>query len=397
MEINCNKWSKLLLILAICLASLPACDQTSSTQPENSQEEAVLLMVAGLANLGLSEVELMATVSDTTSDGRIIPVVNRTAAEPATVNEIKVWMEQFSAQCDRLRQTMETTLQGDQKESAIALFDQHCQAQLARLSARAQALEKARQSRAARGLNFRKFFRWFRITVVEEGLKDVAMTYLTGGGGMAFGKLVRHELTNRFRREATNEVKSWAGRRLSRKGVPDEVLALLKLPAGARQQPLATTDETKLPDTGNWTADCEFTAPVEDWIMDYVIQIDLSARHFTSSLDAIWDEQRSDHEVRHNTWKTRGAGTLFEDGMIEGPYSEVIEGQSLYSNGSTSNLESYSYSYLLYGALTSDLKSLCVSRGGEHPQFDADFVRAYGREQFCQEYAEAVCTVTVNP
>jgi hypothetical protein len=387
-------WRNSLLILVAILTCLSACGlPAAAPSPEYSQEDALLLLAAGIANLGMSEADFSAWVKGGRGAGQLVPNASlQGAGEAAQVNEINLWKDEFSAECARLRQIMETTLDGDQKAGAVTLFDQHCQAQLTRLTARAQALEKARMSRAGRGPSLRKFFRWIRQSVVEGGLVDAAILYITGGGGVSFGRIARQELVSRFRREAGSEVRSWAGKKLSR-----EVAVLLKLPGGRKAQAPQSPEDFKLPDSGVWTAECTMNWPGEPWVIRYVYRFDLSARHFTYTLDATWDEQRSENEVRKNTWTDRGSGTLFEDGMLEGPGVSVIKGQSFYSKGKTSDVETHSLTYLAYGAVSSDLTTLWVSRGGEHPNFDADYIRAVGIDTFREEHAEATCTITASP
>jgi len=91
-------------------------------------------------------------------------------------------------------------------------------------------------------------------------------------------------------------------------------------------------------------------------------------------------------------------GEITEDGMLHGPLHEV-ETWTSSKAGVVGNPQVTEYEGNMYGVVSADLKTICISRGEDPGAYDIDYIRRIGREAFFGPDAgcEAECTITMEP
>ena len=153
----------------------------------------------------------------------------------------------------------------------------------------------------------------------------------------------------------------------------------------------------ELPADGSWTAVCRHRYP-EDWAIDWTLSVNLRARSFDAR--GKWTRQVTEpdgwlysHQLDHE-----GLGTITEDGMLQGSFREVTT--LVFSKGGVAgDPQVTEYEGRMYGAISADLKTLCISRGEDPGNYDIDHIRRVGREAFFgpDMGCEAECTISTSP
>ena len=150
----------------------------------------------------------------------------------------------------------------------------------------------------------------------------------------------------------------------------------------------------ELPADGLWTAVCKHRNP-GDWTIDWTLSLNLSARSFDARAE--WNRSAveqggwlySHHRIHE------GSGSITEDGMLEGPFVEV-ETTTWSKAGVNGGPQTLTSEGRMYGVISADLESICISRGEDPGNYDIDYIRRIGREAFFRPDAgcEAECTIS---
>jgi hypothetical protein len=153
----------------------------------------------------------------------------------------------------------------------------------------------------------------------------------------------------------------------------------------------------ELPADGLWTAVCRHRYP-EDWTIDWTLSINLMARSFNGRAE--WTRAAVDQGGWLYSYQMvhEGLGSITEDGMLEGPYREVTT--LVWSReGVASDPQVSKYEGKMYGVISEDMKTICISRGEDPGAYDVEYIRRIGREAFFGPGAgcEAECTITQGP
>jgi len=157
------------------------------------------------------------------------------------------------------------------------------------------------------------------------------------------------------------------------------------------------TDPFVLPADGLWTAVCKHRYP-GDWTIDWTLSINLSTRSFVARAE--WNRSA----VEQGGWLYsyqlihEGSGSITEDGMLEGPFSEV-ETTVWSKAGVNGGPQTRTSEGGMYGVISADLMSICISRGEDPGNYDIDYIRRIGREAFfgADMGCEAECTLGLSP
>jgi hypothetical protein len=84
--------------------------------------------------------------------------------------------------------------------------------------------------------------------------------------------------------------------------------------------------------------------------------------------------------------------------MLQGSFREVTT--LVFSKGGVAgDPQVTEYEGRMYGAISADLKTLCISRGEDPGNYDIDHIRRVGREAFFgpDMGCEAECTISPSP
>ncbi len=412
-------WQPILLVLILLADMLAACEPAPNPAAPVTREDAVLLMIAGTAGLATDATELAEAAG-------MRPGLAR-ASQPAPaaaegINEIRVWQQLIQAQCAETRAVIETTVpDAEQQARLIAQFDAACQAHVAALEAQAQALEQARQRRRGRPwINLRQLGRWLDKNVVQGALPTAIETFLTSGGSVPFGRVLRRTLLANLRRGIRQEARIFLGRRLAREGVPREWLQLagLPTPSGSTRSATGPPPPTAvpgqqgssdtffgLPERGNWTATCRLRTELDKLIgtslaywtrVDYQLNLNLGERTFTLAVKASHDSDIGAGQTGREIWTGSGQGQLFEDGFLAGTETSTWTIQTIRDGNVVQTSSHATPPSLVYGAFTDDLNSVYVSTGGAAGVQDVEWARKMGRSEFFkQSYAQ--CDIAAGP
>jgi hypothetical protein len=153
----------------------------------------------------------------------------------------------------------------------------------------------------------------------------------------------------------------------------------------------------ELPADGLWTAVCRHRDP-QDWAIDWTLSLNLRARSFDAR--AKWTRQvtESDGWLHSYQLDHEGLGSITEDGMLEGSFREVTT--LVFSQGGVVGAPQVTEREgRMYGAISADLKSICISRGEDPGNYDIDHIRRIGRGAFfgAGMGCEAECTISTGP
>ncbi len=93
-----------------------------------------------------------------------------------------------------------------------------------------------------------------------------------------------------------------------------------------------------------------------------------------------------------------GVGEITEDGMLHGPFHETTT-LGFSEGGVVGEPQVIESENNMYGVISADLKSICISRGEDPGNYDIDYIRRIGREAFFgpDVGCEAECTITKEP
>jgi len=170
-------------------------------------------------------------------------------------------------------------------------------------------------------------------------------------------------------------------------------------PAQAVIEDFSPTASFELPADGLWTAECRQRpcAGCEgQWT--WTLAINLGSRSFESH--AVYDLSSVDAGGwLHTTHLVHeGVGEITEDGMLHGPFHETTT-LTWSKEGVEGGPQVTESENNLYGAISADLNSICISRGEDPGNYDIDYIRRIGREAFFgpDMGCEAECTMTQGP
>jgi len=401
-------------LLAVSLL-LEACGAAPASAAGDSRQDARMLLLA-IHSLALGEEDAEDAGVGLRGAGVLLRPVVRPEAGP--IDEVKAAIRDLEAECAQERVAIQDTLPEADMGEAVAALDEVCRAELARLQTVLADLRARRQ----RGSWFKRTIAgkvlagvWkFTKQTVKRSAPTVLLAVISGGGGV----VVKHVLIERGRADLRRELRTGFGRFLARKGVQPQLLELVHLSpgrwpprkrstggqttAGEAEVPVSTEDFSptvafELPADGLWTAVCGHRNP-EDWTIDWTLSINLLARSFESR--ATWTRQVTEsdgwlysHQLDHD-----GLGSITEDGMLEGPFREVTT-LVLSKGGVVSDPQVTEYEGGMYGVISADLKTMCISRGEDPGAYDIEYIRRIGREAFFEPDAgcEADCTISTGP
>ena len=400
------------LLLVVSLL-LEACGGAPASDAAGARQDARMLLLA-IHSLALGEEDV--------EDAGLVPggsgaLMRRTfLPEAGPIDEVKAAIQDVEAECARARGEIENLLPEADKSEEIAALEEACQAELAKLQTTLRELRRARdksywrRTKVGRGLAFA----W---QTVKKNRRAIALALVTGGASLA-----KKALIDAGRAALRAEARMQIGRFLARKGISPEFLERVNLSPGgwpprragsggrtasdesegAGEPPasideLLSTDSFQLPADGLWTATCRHRYP-EDWTIEWTIAINLMAGSFTSHAEwtRVAVEQGGwlySYQLAHE-----GLGEISEDGMLQGPFREVTT--LVWSKGGVvSDPQKTEAEGRMYGVISADLKTICLSRGEDPGAYDVEYIRRIGREAFFGPDAgcEAECTITQGP
>jgi hypothetical protein len=416
-----------LLVISLLLES---CASLPTSEPQDSRQDALMLLLA-IHSLVLGEEDAEDAGLGPNGSGVLLRPAVLPAAGP--IEEVKAAIQVLDAECAQERVAIQNTLPEADMGAAIAGLDQVCQAELSRLRAVLSDLRAQRKGHRFRhtlvGKGLAGVWKFVKQTVRGSG-PEILLALATGGGGI----VVKRILIAQGRAGLRKEVRTALGRALARKGVSPELLKLVNLSPGtwpprkpgtedqtasgkaedaaedqtapgeaegaaeaqAVIEDFSTTD-FELPADGLWTAVCRHRHP-EDWTIKWTLAINLMASSFTSHAE--WTRAA----VEQGGWlysyqlAHEGLGEIAKDGMLEGPFREITT-LVWRKEGVVSDPQETAYEGRMYGVISADLKTICISRGEDPGAYDVDYIRRIGREAFFGPDAgcEAECIITQEP
>jgi hypothetical protein len=413
--------------LAILLGGsflLEACGVTSERQATDSRQDARMMLLA-IQSLALGEEDAEeAWMGPGRTDALMRP-----AFQPMTgpIDEVKAAIRDLEAECARARVEIENVLPEADSPPVIAALEQACQEELAALQTSLQQL-RARRDRSwwrRAWLGRRLASVWQRVKkTIRKDRALILLAIATGGGSLVKRYLVE---TGRaaFRAEGRTEV----GRFLAGKVLDPVFLRRVNLSPGewpprergsvgetaageteasgpegaletvASMEDLFSVDSFVLPANGLWTARCTQRpcAGCEgEWT--WTLSLNLQARGFESRAEYNRSETDQGGWLYTTHLVHEGRGEITEDGMLQGPFRETTS-LTWTKAGVVGGPQVTEFKNSLYGVISADLRSICISRGEDPGNYDVDYIRRIGREAFFGPDAgcEAECVITGGP
>jgi hypothetical protein len=406
--------------LLVASMLLEACGATPAVEAGSSRQDAQMLLLA-IHSFVIDEEDTEDAGLGPNGPGVLLRPVFRPAAGP--IEEVKAAIQGLEAACAQERVAIQDTLPEADMGATIAGLDQECQAELSRLRAVLSGLRAQRKGHRFRhtivGRGLAGLWKFTKQTV-KRSWPEIVLALATGGGGLAAKRILIAQGRADLRREARVAL----GRALARKGVSLELLKLVNLSPGTWPPRRAGTgDQTasgdaegaaeaqaviedfsptvafELPADGLWTAECTHrpcAGCTGEWT--WTLSINLLARFFESHAE--FNESTVDQGGWLYTTRLAhgGVGEITEDGMLHGPYHETTT-LVFSKSGVVSDPQVTEYDGNMYGVISADLKTICISRGEDPGAYDIEYIRRIGREAFFGPNAgcEAECTITQEP
>jgi hypothetical protein len=419
MDTKLTHWAEIgLALLVVTSLLLQACGLAPDSDAANSRPDARMLLLA-IHSLALGEEDAEDAGLGPRGTGALLRPAFLSDAGP--IDEVKAAIRELEAQCARSRTALRDALPEPDATQAIASLDGVCQAELSKLQAVLSDLRagRARRSWWKRTVAGRVLARAWTFTrqTVRRSRTEILLALVTGGGGLA----VKRILIQQGRADLKRELQTEFGRALAHDRVSADALERADLSPGtwppsradAEDQPASETEaaaaaqavieetsrtaDFSLPADGRWTAVCKHRDP-GGWIIDWTLSLNLSARSFDARAE--WNRSAVEqggwlysHHLIHE-----GSGSITEDGMLEGPFREV-ETTTWSKAGVNGGPQTSTSEGRMYGVISADLKSICISRGEDPGAYDIDYIRRLGREAFFEPGSgcEAECTITAGP